>query len=109
MLSIFGTIDKPISYPGLGQGGLNNFISNILALLGVLGGVIVFINVMIAGWQYLSAQGNPQMIANAGNKILQSLIGLIIIAAAFIIASIIGLVFFNDAGFLLRPQFFSVF
>lgn len=112
MLGIFGTISPPpgaASYKGLGEGGLNNFVSNILAFLGVLGGVIMFINLIVAGWQYLSAQGNPQVILNAGNKILGSLIGLVIIAAAFVIASIIGLVFFGDARFLLSPQFFSVF
>src|SRR3989338_5063819 len=112
MLSIFGTISPPPgaqSYGGLAEGGLNNFVSNILAFLGVLGGIIMFISLIIAGWQYLSAQGNPQVIANAGNKIIGALIGLVIIAAAFVIASIIGLVFFGDAGFLLRPQFFSVF
>ena len=111
MLSIFGTISKPPGadrYGGLAEGGLNNFVSNILALLGVLGGVVMFINLIIAGWQYLSAQGNPQVIANAGQKILGSLIGLLIIAAAFVIASIIGLIFFGDATFLLQPTFFKL-
>ena len=112
MLSIFGAIDRTPGvdrYGDLAEGGLNDFVSNILAFLGVLGGIIMFISLIVAGWQYLSAQGNPQVLVNAGNKIIGSLIGLVIIAAAFVIASIIGLVFFGDAGFLLRPQFFSVF
>lgn len=110
MLQIFGTITPPPGadrYGGLTT-GLNNFISNLLALLGIVGGLIVFINFIIAGYQYLSANGNAQVIANAGNKILASLIGLVIIVAAFVIASIIGIVFFHDASFLLRPQFFRV-
>ena len=111
MLSTFGTISPPPGaqrYGGLESGGLSNFVSNILALLGVLGGVVMFINLIISGWQYLSAQGNPQVIANAGQKILGSLIGLIIITAAFVIASIIGLIFFGDATFLLQPTFFKL-
>ena len=112
MLSIFGAIDRTPGvdrYGDLAEGGLNDFVSNILAFLGVLGGIIMFISLIVAGWQYLSAQGNPQVLVNAGNKIIGALIGLVIIAAAFVIASIIGLVFFGDAGFLLRPQFFKVF
>jgi hypothetical protein len=108
MWQVFGTIQNPTRYGGLGEGGLNNFVSNLLAFLGILGGIIVFINFIIAGYQYLSSQGNPQMLAAAGNKILGSLIGLIIIVAAFVIASIIGLVFFGNAGFLLQPTFFKL-
>lgn len=108
IFNVFGTINKPISYAGLEGGGLSNFISNLLALLATLGGLFVFINFIIAGYQYLSANGNPQNIANAGNKMLYSVIGLVIIAAAFVIASIVGLVFFGDAGYLLSPTFLKI-
>ena len=112
MLGIFGKIEDPIpsAYSGgLVGGGLETLVSNIIAFLAIVGGLIVFINFIIAGYMYLSAEGKPQSLLNAGNKIIGSLIGMVVIAAAFVIASVIGLVFFNDAGFLLRPQFFKVF
>lgn len=105
MLGIFGTISSPINYTG--YDGLEDFAilgSSILSLLTTLAGIFVMVNFIIAGYGYLAANGNPQQIANAGNKILQSLIGLIIIAAAYIIAAIIGFVFFNDPGFLIKPM-----
>jgi len=109
-LSTFGTIDPPsgISDVTDTSAGLINFLSNIITLLFTLSGLFVFINLILAGYLYLSAGGDPQKIAQAGNKILFSIIGLIIVVASFIIAALLGQVIFKDPMALIKPKFFFI-
>lgn len=105
MPSIFGDITKPTShkYEGLTDFDLGPtaFLNAVINLIIVLAGIFTILNFVLAGYGYLSAGGNPQKITDAGNKILQSLVGLIIVAASFIIAAIIGKVLFNNPTALL--------
>ncbi len=84
-------------------GGLVGFLNNLVSLIITLAGIFFIINFLSAGYQYLSANGEPQKITAAGNKILQSLIGLMVVAAAFIIAGIIGFIVFGDQSALISP------
>lgn len=104
---IIGTINNPTSpgYDTLQQGGLTSFITNLVYLIMTLAGLFTLVNLIMAGYLYLGSNGNPQQIQAAGNKILQSLIGLVIVAAAFVIANLIGYLLFKDAGFLFTPIF----
>jgi len=108
--SIFGKINPPsgISDVAAESGGLINFLSNIITLLFTLSGLFVFINLILAGYLYLSAGGDPQKIAQAGNKILFSIIGLIIVVASFIIAALLGQIIFKDPTALIEPKFFFI-
>ena len=113
--NIFGTIDPPntnIGYEILGPDttatGPFKLLANLLFLITTISGIFVLINFIMAGYLYLSSNGNPQKISAAGNKMLKSLIGLVIIAAAFIIAGLIGLIFFEDPSFLIRPRFYTL-
>jgi hypothetical protein len=112
ILGPFGTITPNLGanqiYGNLQSGGLSDFISNTLAFLAVIGGIIVFVNFILAGYQYLSANGNAQTLSNASFKMLDSLIGLLVIVSAFVIASVIGLVFFGDATYLISPTFLQI-
>jgi len=103
---IFGTISPPpTKYPNLSGGGLTSFISNLLIFIITIAGLFTLVNFIIAGYLYMSSNGEPQKLIAAGNKILQSLIGLAVISGAFIIAGIIGHVFFNNPAFLFKPVF----
>lgn len=114
MLGIFGEISKPSVFSGYDviespEGkGLSNLLSSILAIIITLAGIFVLVNFILAGYAYLSANNQPQKLADAGNKMLQSLIGLLIIAAGYVIAATVGYIFFKDAGFLLNPIFQSI-
>lgn len=113
MLGIFGEISKPSVFSGYDlistEGkGLSNLLSSILAIIITLAGIFVLVNFILAGYAYLSANNQPQKLAAAGNKMLQSLIGLLIIAAGYVIAAAVGYIFFQDAGFLLNPIFQSI-
>ena len=116
IFSIFGTINPPgstNSYTKYGAlaatTGLTRLLSNLLTFLITIAGLFTLVNFIIAGYLYLSANAEPQKIAAAGNKMLQSLIGLAIISVAFIIAGIIGYIFFKDPAFLFKPKFTKLF
>ncbi|MDZ7586262.1 MAG: hypothetical protein U0946_00785 [Patescibacteria group bacterium] len=110
--NIIGTIDKPKTFSGydtLEKNGFSGFMSAFLYLLMLVSGLFALVNFIIAAYLYLSSNGNPQQISAAGNKILQSLIGLIIISAAFVIAGFLGWFLFKDTFFLFKPKFIKIF
>ena len=113
MLGIFGEISKPSVFSDYDiitteNKGLSNLLSSIVAIIITLAGIFVLVNFILAGYAYLSANNQPQKLAAAGNKMFQSLIGLLIIAAGYVIAAAVGYIFFQHAGFLLNPIFQSI-
>lgn len=108
---IVGTVKNPLppAYQNLtgSPGGLILFLTNIIRLLFVAAGIFAFVNLIIAGFQYMGAGGDAKQIASAWSRIWQSLLGLIIIVGSFALAALIGLVFFGDAGFILNPKIYG--
>lgn len=111
-VDIFGTIDKPVStkYSNLASPtlGLISFVNNLLGLITAIAGIFVIVNFIAAGYLYLSSNGVAQKIIDAGNKILQSAIGIGIVAIAYVIAAIVGKILFNDPTILLKPTIFTL-
>lgn len=106
MLQIFGQVSPP---PGIAQwgsltsGGFVNFLSAILRLMIVAGGFWTLFNIIIAGYQFLGAGNKPENVQNAWAKIWQSLIGLLFIAGAFVLAAIFGQIIFGDPFAIINP------
>ena len=110
MLQIFGQVNPPPGvsrWGSLTSGGLVNFLNSILRLLIVIGGIWTLLNIILAGYQFLSAGGKPEEMQKAWAKIWQSLMGLIFIAGAFVLAAIFSLIVFGDWKVILRPQIFG--
>jgi hypothetical protein len=116
--SPFGSITNPlpeINSQGYGDlfgvggqaGGLIDFISNILKLVTVVAGLFAFINLILAGFTYISSGSDPKSTQAAMAKINMSLIGLVIIAASYAIAAIAGLVIFGDSTAILTPVIYG--
>lgn len=110
MLGIFGDIAKPLNYTGYNEignpsQGLAEFGSAVIILITTISGLITLFNFISAGYLYISYPSDPGKLTEAGNKMLYSLIGLAVIASAFILAGIIGWLFFKDSGFLINPVF----
>jgi hypothetical protein len=110
---IIGTVDNPLgnsygSFDGTGGGGgIIGFFTNILRLIFVAAGIYALVNLILAGFQYMQAGGDSKAITAAWNRIWQTLLGLIIIVGSFALAALFGFLFFNDAGFILRPQIYG--
>lgn len=103
---IVGTVDNPIKYGGV-QTGLIPFFSNVLRLVFAVAGIYAFINLILAGYGYMSAGGDAKAVSKAWDRIWQTLIGLAIIAGSFVIAALIGYLFFGDPMFMLQPSIYG--
>jgi hypothetical protein len=90
MLSIFGSIENPTNYESDGGSGLFTLLSNIFKLVGVVAGIFFVVQLILAGYTYLSSSGDPKKTEAAFATIWQSLIGLLIVSSAFVLATFIG-------------------
>lgn len=105
----FGAIKAPQgvedynTLAGDGGIGILIFLSRFIQLIFVLAGIWVMFNFIIAGFLYLSAEGDAAATGKVKNKITMSVIGLVIIVSSYGIISVLGLIFFKDPSFFLNP------
>lgn len=94
MTGFFGDITAPLNNSyfnnNLKGAGLFLFISNLFKLAGLIGGLFMIVQFIQAGYAYISANGDSKKIEAAWAKIWQSILGLVIISSAFILAGVIG-------------------
>jgi len=111
MFELFGNIKPPAAiglYDGGDKGGgLLKFANNLLKLAVVGAGIFAFFNIILAGYSYMSADGDPQKIGKATAKIWQSLIGLLLVAGSFVLAAIFGQLIFGDWTAILSPKIYG--
>ena len=107
---IFGTVDPPpgvSDYGDLTSDGPRNLLNNVIQLVIVAAGIYAFINLILAGYGFMSAGDDPKKISAATRKIWQTLLGLTVVAGSFVLAALFGQVLFGDATALLQLRFFS--
>lgn len=97
----FGPVTPPTDYGGVFI-GLVPFLNNVLRLIFVIAGLFAFFNLIIAGFGFMTAGGDAKAIEKAWSKIWQSLMGLLIIVASFLLAAIFGYLLFGDPGAILQ-------
>ena len=104
---IFGTIDAPpgVSVYGGFDPGIRNFLNNIIQLIIVAAGIYAFINILLAGYAFISAGDDPKKIQSAWAKIWQTLLGLTVAVGAFVLAALIGQVLFGNYDALLQLRY----
>ena len=114
MLEIFGKIENPLQiinpsnyYPGIKHGGMIGFLNNVVRLLILVSGLFAFINLILAGYGFLSAGDDPKKMGAAWAKIWQSMMGLLLIVSSFVLAAIFGYLLFGDAGAILNPKLYG--
>lgn len=111
MSDIFGTIEPPEAIkkfsPTGDSSGLIMLFNNILRLLIVIGGIYALLNFILAGFQFISAGGDPKKIEAAWGKIWQSIVGLLIIVASFALAALLSKILFGNAGAILNPKIYG--
>ena len=109
--SPFGSVDAP---PGVNTFPGGGDVSDVPILLNIIFKTLIFISaimtiisLILAGYWFISASGDPKRIHDAWAKIWQSLLGLAIAAAAFIIAGVAGRLIFGDANAILQFRIFT--
>jgi len=112
MLQIIGAITPPPAITSYGSlagnpGGLIKFFSNILRVIIIIGGLWAFFNLITAGYDFLSAAGDPKRFEKAWAKIWQSMLGLLIMLVSFILAAVFGQLLFGDPTVILNPKIYG--
>lgn len=87
--------------------GIVNFISKLLQILTIICGVWFMINIIYAGVLFITSSGDAAVFGKFKDSLYYSIIGLVVLAAAYLIAGLIGTIFFGDAGFIIRPTLFQ--
>jgi len=108
--NIFGQVSPPpgvSKYAGGKLTGLPSFINNILKLLIIGAGIYSVFNLVLAGYDFLSAGDDPKKVTAAWSKIWQTLLGLAIAAGSFVLAALFGKIIFDDPKALLQIKIFT--
>jgi hypothetical protein len=84
-------------------GGIVLILRIILRLILIGAGFFAVFQFLSAGLIFMSSDGDPQKLAKGRNKLILTLVGLAVIASSFVIAALIGIIFFGDAGALISP------
>jgi len=84
--------------------GILLFISNALKFFAVICGLLVFFNILYAGYEYIVGAGKTDVHVKVRERLTWSVVGLILLIAAYMIAALIGLFIFGDPAFLLNPD-----
>lgn len=101
---IIGEVNPPADIGSVEQGALGVFIQRIIWILIIGAGIYALINLILAGYAFMSAGDDPKKIQGAWAKIWQTLLGLAFAAGAFVIAAIIGQLIFGEALSILKPE-----
>jgi hypothetical protein len=102
----FGTIAEPGPlgrFGGLENGALGAFLTLMFRVFIIGAGLYALLNLILAGYAFMSAGGDPKQIQGAWAKIWQTLLGLAVTAGAFVLAAIFGLLIFGDSNAILNP------
>ena len=114
---IFGKITPPepfitkygdILKTSSANGGLISFLNNLVRLLILIGGLWTFLNIVLAGYGFLSAGEDPKKIEAAWKKIWQSLLGLLVMLGSFVLTSIFSYLLFKNPSLILNPKLYDV-
>lgn len=81
-----GNTDNPVA-------GKNGLIVKVTDFLAVIAGIAAVIVLIIAGFKYVTAEGDPKEVSSAKNTIIYALVGIVVIVAAralieFVVSSI---------------------
>jgi hypothetical protein len=88
--------------------GIISFASLLLNLAAIIAGIWVMFNFIFAGWLYIISEGDAGTHAKVNEKITFSVIGILVIVAAYTIAGVLSLLFFGDALFILSPTLTTI-
>lgn len=70
--------------------GLQDIFSNVVSTVIGIAGIMLFILFIVGGFQWLTAGGNPQAAESAKKTLTYAIGGLVVIALAFLILTLIS-------------------
>lgn len=94
--SVLADIDISIKPPRAGQGGINpnadigTVISNIITIIFAVAIIAVLLMLVIGAFNWITSGGDKEAVGKARQRIINALIGLVVLAVAFLIANVAG-------------------
>jgi hypothetical protein len=83
--------------PGKALGGsgaqLSNLINPLISNILILSGVMAFIVIILAGFNYITSNGDKAKVEQSQNMLNYGILGLVLVVLAFLITRIIGSIF----------------
>jgi len=70
--------------------GLGPIFVNIISILIPVGGIILFIMLVVGGFSMMTSSGDPRRAEGAKNTITYAILGVVVLALAFLIIQIIA-------------------
>lgn len=68
-------------------GNIGELVGKIAGWIALIGGALAFIFLLYSGILYVTANGNPEQVKKAQQGILNAIIGMVVIALAYVIFS----------------------
>lgn len=110
---MFGNIENPLNTlnPNAGYGGVEQggavFISNIVKLILIAGGITTLFIALFAGFTYITASGDTKKLASAVSSINMALTGMVIMVAAVALTGVISWFLFGSPTVILSPKVYG--
>lgn len=91
---VFGKINAPSPIQDLvdqgGAGGISNVLTNGVVLFFRVGIIVFFIMVLVSAFQWITSGGDKEAVASARGRLTNSIVGLVIMGLAGLIARVLG-------------------
>lgn len=106
--AIIGGVEPPGSVAAMnaesgGEIGLIFFASRAINLANIVAGILVMINFVFAGFLYISGAGSASNMTKINERMMWSVVGILVIVSSYTLAAIFGLVFYGDPTFIINP------
>lgn len=86
-----------------GGGGLLGLVSNLVKLVIAVGGLWAFVNLLLAGFVYITSGDKPDELVKAHQRIYMSILGLVVMIGSFAITMIVSFLLYGNASTILNP------
>ena len=111
---LLAAISNPVLPPGLGGGtnpgpdsggkALGQLISNLVGALFIAGFLLMFMQVLIGGISWVTSGGDKQKLEKARDQITNAIIGIVVVGAAYALATLTARFFGLDLTNLTVPS-----
>jgi len=85
LIRLFAAIDADIPKVEAGQ-----LITNVLNIVYFIIGIVAVVIILIAGFQYITSNGEPEKAKKAMHTILDCVIGIVVVVFAFVITNFVA-------------------
>jgi len=89
---LFGSVVPPVSIIkfGFGAEGIGNFFTNLITVIYAISMVVLIFMLLWGAFDWITSEGDKEKLDKARGKIINAIIGVVILAAAFAIIQVLG-------------------